>query len=35
VTAEDVANTVMFLCSPLGHNISGQAIGVCGNVEAL
>jgi NAD(P)-dependent dehydrogenase (short-subunit alcohol dehydrogenase family) len=35
VTAEDVANTVMFLCSPLGRNISGQAIGVCGNVEAL
>jgi len=35
VTAGDVANTVMFLCSPLGHNISGQAIGVCGNVEAL
>jgi len=35
VTAEDVANMVMFLCSPLGRNISGQAIGVCGNVEAL
>lgn len=35
VTAEDVANTVMFLCSSLGRNISGQAIGVCGNVEAL
>src|SRR3546814_20893508 len=35
VTAQDVANTVMFLCSPLGGNISGQAIGVCGNVEAL
>lgn len=35
VTAQDVANTVAFLCSPLGRNISGQAIGVCGNVEAL
>lgn len=35
VTAQDVANMVMFLCSPLGRNISGQAIGVCGNVEAL
>jgi NAD(P)-dependent dehydrogenase (short-subunit alcohol dehydrogenase family) len=35
VTAQDVANTVMFLCSSLGGNISGQAIGVCGNVEAL
>ena len=35
VTAQDVANTVAFLCSHLGGNISGQAIGVCGNVEAL
>jgi NAD(P)-dependent dehydrogenase (short-subunit alcohol dehydrogenase family) len=35
VTAEDVANTVVFLCSPLGRNISGQSIGVCGNVETL
>jgi NAD(P)-dependent dehydrogenase (short-subunit alcohol dehydrogenase family) len=35
VTAEDVANTIVFLCSPLGRNISGQSIGVCGNVETL
>jgi NAD(P)-dependent dehydrogenase (short-subunit alcohol dehydrogenase family) len=35
VTAEDVANTVVFLCSPLGRSISGQSIGVCGNVETL
>lgn len=35
VTAEDVAQTVLFLASPLGRNISGQSIGVCGNVETL
>ena len=35
VTAQDVANTVLFLCSPLGRNISGQPISVCGNAEAL
>lgn len=35
VHAEDVASTVLFLCSPGGANISGQAISVCGNVETL
>ena len=35
VTAEDVAATVLFLASPAGGNISGQSIGVCGNVETL
>lgn len=35
VTAEDVAHTVLFLVSPLGRSISGQSIGVCGNVETL
>jgi enoyl-[acyl-carrier-protein] reductase (NADH) len=30
VTAEDVALTCLFLCSPAGRNISGQAIGVDG-----
>jgi NAD(P)-dependent dehydrogenase (short-subunit alcohol dehydrogenase family) len=32
VSAQDVANMAVFLCSPLGHNISGQAISVDGNV---
>jgi len=35
VTAQDIAETVMFLLSRAGANISGQSIGVCGNVETL
>ena len=35
VTADDVAATVLFLISPAGRNISGQSLGVCGNVERL
>lgn len=34
-TAQDVANQALFLCSPLGANISGQPISICGNVEVL
>ncbi len=35
VTAQDVAAMVIFLLSPAGRNISGQALSVCGNVETL
>lgn len=35
VTAEDVAETVAFLLSDAGANISGQSIAVDGNVETL
>ncbi len=35
VTAQDVANQALFLCSPLGSGISGQPISICGNVEYL
>ena len=35
VTAEEIALTCLFLCSPAGQNISGQAISVDGNVEYL
>lgn len=35
VTPADVANMVVFLVSPLGANVSGQSVGVCGNVETL
>jgi NAD(P)-dependent dehydrogenase (short-subunit alcohol dehydrogenase family) len=35
VSSEDVAATVLFLCSPAGRNISGQSLGICGNIESL
>ncbi len=35
VSPEDVARTALFLLSESGRNVSGQSIGVCGNVEAL
>jgi NAD(P)-dependent dehydrogenase (short-subunit alcohol dehydrogenase family) len=31
VTADDVALLCLFLCSPAGRNVSGQAISVDGN----
>ncbi|MBI0329773.1 SDR family oxidoreductase [Burkholderia plantarii] len=31
----EIAATALFLCSPGGQGISGQAISVCGNVEVL
>jgi NAD(P)-dependent dehydrogenase (short-subunit alcohol dehydrogenase family) len=35
VTAEDVANTALFLASDAGKHISGQAISVCGGARYL
>ena len=35
VTHDDLAAMVLFLCSPLGRNISGQALSVCGHVSSL
>lgn len=35
VSAQDIANTILFLCSDAGKNISGQAVPVCGNIETL
>ena len=35
VTPADVGAMVLFLCSEAGRNISGQSLGVCGNVEFL
>jgi len=35
VTPRDVAAMVSFLLSDAGRNISGQSIGVDGNVETL
>ena len=34
-SADDVAEMVLFLCSPAGRMISGQSLSVCGNVETL
>ncbi|CDY78229.1 D-beta-hydroxybutyrate dehydrogenase [Caballeronia glathei] len=35
VTQDEVAASVLFLSSPAGSAISGQALSVCGNVETL
>ena len=35
VSASDVAATIVYLLSPAGRNISGQSLGVDGNVETL
>lgn len=35
VTQQDIADMALFLCSPAGQSISGQALSVCGNVETL
>lgn len=35
VSAQDVADMALFLCSSHGRNISGQPISICGNVETL
>ena len=35
VTADDIANTIVFLCSLAGANISGQAIAVDGDAQSL
>ena len=35
VSADDIANMALFLASPAGQHISGQAVAVCGNVETL
>lgn len=35
VSPQDVANMVIFLCSPAGRNISGQSLSVCGNAETI
>jgi NAD(P)-dependent dehydrogenase (short-subunit alcohol dehydrogenase family) len=34
-TPSEVAATVAYLLSPAGRNISGQSLGVDGNVETL
>jgi enoyl-[acyl-carrier-protein] reductase (NADH) len=35
VTARDIADTALFLASPMGRNVSGQALSVCGDVVSI
>jgi NAD(P)-dependent dehydrogenase (short-subunit alcohol dehydrogenase family) len=35
VTPQEIADAVLFLCSPRGRTISGQALSVCGDVQML
>jgi len=35
VTAQDIANQIIYICSPAGSAVSGQSLSVCGNVEHL
>jgi NAD(P)-dependent dehydrogenase (short-subunit alcohol dehydrogenase family) len=35
VSAQDIANMILFVASPAGANVSGQSLAVCGNVETL
>ncbi|HZV21226.1 MAG TPA: SDR family oxidoreductase [Hyphomicrobiales bacterium] len=35
VTPEEIAGTILFLCSQHGRTISGQAISVCGDVQMM
>lgn len=35
VTPQQIADAALFLCSPRGRTISGQAISICGDVQML
>ena len=35
VTADDIAETALFLCTESGASISGQALSVCGDLQVL
>jgi len=35
VTTQQIADAILFLCSPRGRTISGQAISICGDVQML
>ena len=35
VTPQQIADAILFLCSPRGRTISGQAISICGDVQML
>lgn len=35
VSEAEVAELIAFVCSPAGRSISGQSLGICGNVETM
>ena len=35
VEMADIANMALYLASPFGRNITGQAISVCGDVQMM
>jgi hypothetical protein len=35
IPPQQLADTMLFLCSPRGRTISGQAISVCGDLQML
>ena len=35
IEPEEVAELIIFLCSNNGRSISGQSLGVCGNIETM
>ena len=35
VTPEQIADQILFMCSPRGKTISGQAISICGDTRML
>jgi hypothetical protein len=35
VTPQQLADAILFICSPRGRTISGQAISICGDTQML
>ena len=35
IDPQEVADLVVFICSEKGRSVSGQSLGVCGNLETL
>ena len=35
VSGQDIAEMALFLCTPMGANVTGQALGVCAGVENI
>ena len=35
IEPQEVADLIVFICSDKGRSISGQSLGVCGNLETL